>query len=106
VRISPDPAALSGSGLKVTKISSGSTPTEGRNSVQCEAVRKSSGEISVPEQSSSRPGESGSQSANRTPTLGCLLPSSCPKVMAPADGARTRDAATAASSTSFFIRPT
>jgi hypothetical protein len=44
---------------------------------QWAAVRKTVGEISVPEQYAMDP-------STRAPTLGCLLPSGCPKVMASA----------------------
>ena len=73
--------------------------------MQCDAVRNTVGEMSVPLQRKSGPGTSGSQSANSPPTLGWVFPSSCPKVMAPAEGAKARHAATAASDTSFFMRP-
>ena len=61
--------------------------------MQCDAVRNAVGEISVPLQRKSGPRHSGSQSANSAPTLGWVFPSSWPKVMAPAEGAKTRHAA-------------
>ena len=72
--------------------------------MQWAAVRNTVGAIRVPEQNTSGPGLSGSQSATSAPTLGCRLPSGCPKVMALAVAAGSNRAATASRTISRLLR--
>ena len=91
-----EPGSPGGGGATLSKLACASvTPT-----VQCPAVRTTSGAMSVPEQKKLP----NSSSIARIPTFGCALPSSSPATIAePLDG-RTHNAATAASTAVTVLR--